>query len=683
MGNIFNRKDEALENAKKYVHQVARENGKELIFTEDYFDNQTKKLNDKSLISLIKYINKKIPDLKVLSLECLSEITKIPEEIGELHQVQRLIIKENPKLTTITETIFNLSNLEFLDLNDNELKRLPETIGNLDKLKELYIGRNKIENLPSSIGDLSNLEILYLNGNELKRLPETIGKLDNLKNFKLVFNKIENLPSSIGDLSNLEILDLSSNSLATLPETIGNLNKLINFELGANFLQALPDTIGSLTNLEYLGLNFNELTVLPESISGLNNLNMIGVRGNPLSEESMVWLRWLENASSILNVIMSNQISNKNYIAETLVILYPQEEERNRIKEALERLYSNNTTSNYINGVGNELLNKQVINEFLQKASSGGKGELQEIYNTVAKSLLDKVLGSDQNVRELTLQAMATSLGNCATPVKSFLIQYYLYNNNQNNVINSTIMNTLIEREALEEKIRTIINQQSTDGEFIEKINGLINLIYDKKTIENQKYDVPILQEGGRQTYLESKSAYPEYANRRATENEDEIKIFARICCKTDDQNNLIAGEDGKYIVDTIKLKNIAESYCQSQGIATPIGRCLDDFERDFLNYITKDELSQTIAADFYDNIEAMKTLNIEMLKDSLMRKLVKVTTDDYNTVMDTFKREAKQSIQVFSYLDNTKNSTQSTMHSPSNSTPSTKRRSRRRSRGM
>ena len=104
-------------------------------------------------------------------------------------------------------------NLRELLLNNNYLTSLPESIGNLTNLQTLILFYNRLTSLPESIGNLSNLQILSLIANKLTSLPESIGDLSNLRDLWLSRNKLTSLPESIGDLSNLRELDLSNNEL--------------------------------------------------------------------------------------------------------------------------------------------------------------------------------------------------------------------------------------------------------------------------------------------------------------------------------------------------------------------------------------------------------------------------------------------------------------------------------------
>ena len=60
--------------------------------------------------------------------------------------------------------------LTYLNLNYNQLTSLPESIGNLSNLEYLDLFYNQITSLPESIGDLSSLLYLMLSSNKLTSL---------------------------------------------------------------------------------------------------------------------------------------------------------------------------------------------------------------------------------------------------------------------------------------------------------------------------------------------------------------------------------------------------------------------------------------------------------------------------------------------------------------------------------
>jgi internalin A len=101
-------------------------------------------------------------------------LTVLPESIGNLTQLQTLIIRGN-NFTTFPEIIFNLSSLQYLDLSNNRLTSLPESIDRLTQLKSLDLDFNQLTTLPESLRLLNNLNVLNLHGNtKLGILPEIL-----------------------------------------------------------------------------------------------------------------------------------------------------------------------------------------------------------------------------------------------------------------------------------------------------------------------------------------------------------------------------------------------------------------------------------------------------------------------------------------------------------------------------
>ena len=161
-------------------------------------------------------------------------------------------------VSVIPESIAGLSNLEQLDLEDNNIEHLPNNIGYLTNLTYLDLGYNRLNTLPESIGHLYNLDTLNLRNNQLTTLPNSITKLHKLTKLYIAANHLTTLPNNIGDLYQLIVLDLRLNNLNTLPETIGNLVNLQTLKFSNNNLGYLPKSIERLTKLKSLGLIHSE-----------------------------------------------------------------------------------------------------------------------------------------------------------------------------------------------------------------------------------------------------------------------------------------------------------------------------------------------------------------------------------------------------------------------------------------
>jgi leucine-rich repeat protein SHOC2 len=137
-----------------------------------------------------------------------------------------------------------------------------------NKCTKLFLSNEQITTLPDTIGNLSNLTYLDLSGNQLTILPDTIGDLNSLSGLQLSENKLTELPNNIEKLSCLSYLNLRDNKIAKLPENICNLLHLSKLDLSSNQLSELPESMSKLTKLTELSLSSNPLT----DLSALQNM---------------------------------------------------------------------------------------------------------------------------------------------------------------------------------------------------------------------------------------------------------------------------------------------------------------------------------------------------------------------------------------------------------------------------
>lgn len=101
----------------------------------------------------------------------------------------------------LSPAIGNLSNLQSVLLQNNAISgSIPATIGNLEKLQTLDLSNNSfIGGIPDSLGNLKNLNYLRLNNNSLTgSFPETLSTAEGLTLVDLSFN---NLSGSLPKIS--------------------------------------------------------------------------------------------------------------------------------------------------------------------------------------------------------------------------------------------------------------------------------------------------------------------------------------------------------------------------------------------------------------------------------------------------------------------------------------------------
>lgn len=115
--------------------------------------------------------------------------------------------------------VFQMEDLEVLDLTGSKIKRIPKDMRKLRGLKILNLGRNELTDLPDSMGKLGRLERLDLSGNRLKKLPSSIRELRKLQRLDVSKNVLRRLPETSGWKAIMQI-DASGNRLTTIPRDL-------------------------------------------------------------------------------------------------------------------------------------------------------------------------------------------------------------------------------------------------------------------------------------------------------------------------------------------------------------------------------------------------------------------------------------------------------------------------------
>jgi Leucine-rich repeat (LRR) protein len=186
-------------------------------------------INDPALTQLPPQLGLLI-HLKELKILCLERLEELPKEIGNLWNLEKLIIDNGTGCqmnVSIPPSIGQLENLRTLTLygaidprengsqepiSASKIKDLPATIGQLQNLEELDLGRNGLRTVPSAVASLRNLKRLLLDYNDIHELPAFIGELKNLQELSLLGNGGVNLPLSLNKLHGLTVF-MGNNSL--------------------------------------------------------------------------------------------------------------------------------------------------------------------------------------------------------------------------------------------------------------------------------------------------------------------------------------------------------------------------------------------------------------------------------------------------------------------------------------
>lgn len=217
---------------------------------------------------------KRVKELKFYSDNNLNGV--LPEEIGNLNEIEKLVISNNPSLYGILpNTIGQLLNLLGIGIGNCALTgTIPNTIGNCALLEFLNLPQNNLTGpIPPEIGNLDNLLFLDLHDNQLSgTIPPELGNLDNLLELHLNKNVlIGKLPVNLGGIldnagsSGHVIFDVSENQLTdSIPFTWANIEILF----------------------AELDFSWNNFTDIPPW-NGNWILNSLGIRGNKMTFEDI------------------------------------------------------------------------------------------------------------------------------------------------------------------------------------------------------------------------------------------------------------------------------------------------------------------------------------------------------------------------------------------------------------
>ena len=140
------------------------------------------------------------------------------------------LVLSRAEMTSLPEQYGELSNLEDLDLSQcRYLRSLPEGFGDLKSLTSLNLREcRSLVSLSEGFGELINLQTLGLQCKSLKSLPERFGDLKSLTSLNLRdCYSLVSLSAGFGKLKSLTFLSLwDCRSLVSLSEGFGELKSL-------------------------------------------------------------------------------------------------------------------------------------------------------------------------------------------------------------------------------------------------------------------------------------------------------------------------------------------------------------------------------------------------------------------------------------------------------------------------
>jgi len=188
-------------------------------------------------------------------------LTEIPEQFctSSAGTMLSLALGDN-KITCLPANIGSLQALRSIHVGGNKLGALPASLWTL-QITELGLSNCGLTEISPDIGNLTKLNIVYLNQNELTAVPDEICNCKELTGFGAASNKLTKLPEGVAGLP-LQSLKFDYNQIEELPEDFGNLAATLKkLEIQGNQLKSLPASFADFPDECHISIN--DIACLP------------------------------------------------------------------------------------------------------------------------------------------------------------------------------------------------------------------------------------------------------------------------------------------------------------------------------------------------------------------------------------------------------------------------------------
>ena len=237
------------------------------------------------------------------------------------------------ELDTISdpENIYNLVNLELLDLTDNNIEDIPPEISNLTCLETLNLLYNGITEIIPEMCNLKSLSSLYFGYNGITIIPREICNLTSLTELLLNDNCITDFPPELCQLANLSVLCLNNNTITKIPHELSQLTNLTELHLNNNNIEEIPSELFHLTNLSVLELtnnNIKNIVAADNICKFLSNIYTLKINISSYSKdcEILIFGELCNDLTKLLPNIkvcyLSKEINHKIIAPSTCKIIY-------------------------------------------------------------------------------------------------------------------------------------------------------------------------------------------------------------------------------------------------------------------------------------------------------------------------------------------------------------------------
>lgn len=173
-------------------------------------------------------------------------------------------------ILSAAEPRYNLQNLVFLDLYDNQIERV-SCLDGLRCLTVLLLGKNRIVDISGLVSLRQTLRVLDLHGNKISNITSKINQLQELKSLNLAGNQLRQINvHDFNGLVNLKELNLKRNRIKKI-HGFDDLRCLERLWLCHNDLQCVEDmsAIAKAINLKEVTIENNPVSLAGDCVSFL------------------------------------------------------------------------------------------------------------------------------------------------------------------------------------------------------------------------------------------------------------------------------------------------------------------------------------------------------------------------------------------------------------------------------
>ncbi|XP_058749234.1 disease resistance protein RUN1-like isoform X2 [Vicia villosa] len=210
--------------------------------------------------------------LKFLNLSHSHNLRQTPD-FSNLPNLEKLILKDCPSLSSISPTIGHLKKILLINLKDcTGLRELPRSIYKLESLKTLIVsGCTKIVKLEEDIEQMTSLTTLVADNTALTRVPFAVVKSKSIGYISLCGFK--GSPRNVFPLI-IQSWMSPTNGMLSLVQTFAGTSSLEFFDEQEDIFFGLPSILKELPNLQRLLLKCGSDTQLNQTLASiLDNLH--------------------------------------------------------------------------------------------------------------------------------------------------------------------------------------------------------------------------------------------------------------------------------------------------------------------------------------------------------------------------------------------------------------------------